>query len=45
MIMEEPGDDPPPPASYRYLVEESRADGRLLDRRTSVAGPPADRKR
>lgn len=30
MIMEAPGDDPPPPASYRYLVEESRADGLLL---------------
>src|SRR3984957_14445169 len=30
MIMEEPGDDPQPPASYRYLVEESRADGLLL---------------
>jgi DNA-binding LacI/PurR family transcriptional regulator len=28
--MEEPGDDPQPPASYRYLVEESRADGLLL---------------
>jgi LacI family transcriptional regulator len=30
MIMEEPGDDPQPPASYRYLVEETRADGLLL---------------
>jgi LacI family transcriptional regulator len=30
MIMEEPGDDPQPPASYRSLVEESRADGLLL---------------
>jgi LacI family transcriptional regulator len=30
MIMEEPGDAPQPPASYRYLVEESRADGLLL---------------
>jgi DNA-binding LacI/PurR family transcriptional regulator len=30
MIMEEPGDDPKPPAAYRYLVEESRADGLLL---------------
>ncbi|MGI8448585.1 MAG: LacI family DNA-binding transcriptional regulator, partial [Streptosporangiaceae bacterium] len=30
MIMEEPGDDPQPPASYRYLVEESGTDGLLL---------------
>ena len=30
MIMEEPGDDPKPPDNYRYLVEESRADGLLL---------------
>src|ERR1022692_3171889 len=30
MIMEEPTDDPTPPGSYRYLVEESRADGLLL---------------
>jgi LacI family transcriptional regulator len=30
MIMEEPGDNPQPPGSYRYLVEESRADGLLL---------------
>ena len=27
MIMEEPGEDAKPPAAYRYLVEESRADG------------------
>src|ERR1022692_1908435 len=30
MIMEEPTDDPKPPGSYRYLVEESRADGLLI---------------
>lgn len=30
MIMEEPDDDPKPPGSYRYLVEESRVDGLLL---------------
>jgi LacI family transcriptional regulator len=30
MIMEEPGDETPPPGSYRYLVDESRADGLLL---------------
>jgi LacI family transcriptional regulator len=30
MVMEEPTEDPRPPADYRYLVEESRADGLLL---------------
>ena len=30
MIMEEPTEDPRPPADYGYLVEESRADGLLL---------------
>jgi DNA-binding LacI/PurR family transcriptional regulator len=30
MIMEEPTDDAKPPEAYRYLVEESRADGLLL---------------
>ncbi len=30
MIMEEPTEDPNPPADYRYLVEESRVDGLLL---------------
>jgi DNA-binding LacI/PurR family transcriptional regulator len=30
MIMEEPDDDAKPPDSYRYLVEESRADGLLI---------------
>jgi LacI family transcriptional regulator len=30
MVMEEPADDPKPPGEYRYLVDESRADGLLL---------------
>jgi LacI family transcriptional regulator len=30
MIMEKPGEDAKPPDDYRYLVEESRADGLLL---------------
>ncbi len=30
MIMEEPDDDTKPPDSYRYLVDESRADGLLI---------------
>ena len=30
MMMEEPGDDAKPPDAYRYLVDESRADGLLL---------------
>jgi DNA-binding LacI/PurR family transcriptional regulator len=30
MIMEEPEEDPKPPDSYRYLVQESRADGLLI---------------
>jgi DNA-binding LacI/PurR family transcriptional regulator len=30
MIMEEPTEDPRPPDAYRYLVEESRADGLLV---------------
>jgi LacI family transcriptional regulator len=30
MIMEEPEDEAKPPSAYRYLVEESRADGLLL---------------
>jgi len=30
MIMEEPTDDQKPPESYRYLVDESRADGLLI---------------
>jgi LacI family transcriptional regulator len=48
MIMEEPGDDPQPPSAYRYLVEESQADGLLLatSLRTPAAGRgPAARRR
>lgn len=30
MIMEEPTDEPKPPHAYRYLVDESRADGLLI---------------
>ncbi len=30
MVMEEPTDDPKPPEAYRYLVDESRADGLLI---------------
>src|SRR5215472_16555811 len=30
LVMEEPTEDPKPPNDYRYLVEESRADGLLL---------------
>lgn len=30
MIMEEPADDPQPPGSYLYLVDESRVDGLLI---------------
>jgi LacI family transcriptional regulator len=30
MVMEEPTDEPKPPGAYRYLVDESRADGLLL---------------
>src|SRR5580704_525283 len=30
MMEEEPSDDAQPPGAYRYLVEESRADGLLL---------------
>ncbi len=37
MIMEEPDDDPKPPDSYRYLVEESRADGLLIATSLRVA--------
>jgi LacI family transcriptional regulator len=38
MIMEEPTDEPKPPGAYRYLVEESRADGLLLATALRVAG-------
>jgi DNA-binding LacI/PurR family transcriptional regulator len=47
MIMEEPTEDPQPPADYGYLVEESRADGLLLatplripEHAAVVNGPP-----
>jgi LacI family transcriptional regulator len=38
MIMEEPEDEPRPPGDYRYLVEESRADGLLLATALRVPG-------
>ncbi len=38
MVMEEPTDDPKPPGAYRYLVEESRADGLLLATSLRTAG-------
>jgi LacI family transcriptional regulator len=38
MIMEEPTEDPRPPADYGYLVEESRADGLLLATALRVPG-------
>jgi LacI family transcriptional regulator len=38
MIMEEPGEDPKPPGDYRYLVEESHADGLLLATALRVSG-------
>jgi LacI family transcriptional regulator len=41
MIMEEPTDDPHPPDSYRYLVEESRADGLLLATSLRIPGHDA----
>jgi LacI family transcriptional regulator len=37
MIMEEPMDEAKPPGAYRYLVEESRADGLLLATSLRVA--------
>src|SRR5262249_58381325 len=39
MIMEEPGEDASPPDDYRYLVEESRADGLLLATAPRLPGP------
>src|SRR5215472_15557238 len=45
MMMEEPTDQPKPPDAYRYLVEESRADGLLLAtalRLTGTAGRVRD---
>ena len=41
MIMEEPTDDPKPPGAYRYLVEESRADGLLLATALRLTGHDA----
>jgi DNA-binding LacI/PurR family transcriptional regulator len=41
MIMEEPLDDPKAPGDYRYLVEESRADGLLLATALRQSGPDA----
>jgi LacI family transcriptional regulator len=41
MMMEEPTDEPKPPDAYRYLVEESRADGLLLATALRLAGPDA----
>jgi LacI family transcriptional regulator len=38
MIMEEPTHDAKPPEAYRYLVEESRADGLLLATSLRVSG-------
>jgi LacI family transcriptional regulator len=39
MMMEEPTDAPKPPGTYRYLVEESRADGLLLATALRQSGP------
>lgn len=41
MMMEEPTDAPKPPGTYRYLVEESRADGLLLATALRLTGPDA----
>jgi LacI family transcriptional regulator len=41
MMMEEPTDEPKPPSGYRYLVEESRADGLLLATALRESGPDA----
>ena len=41
MMMEEPTDAPKPPGTYRYLVEESRADGLLLATALRRTGPDA----
>jgi LacI family transcriptional regulator len=38
MIMEEPTEDPKPPGSYRYLVDESRVDGLLIATSLRVRG-------
>ncbi len=39
MMMEEPTDEPKSPDAYRYLVEESRADGLLLATALRLTGP------
>jgi len=41
MMMEDPMDAPQPPGTYRYLVEESRADGLLLATALRRTGPDA----
>lgn len=41
MLMEEPLENPRPPSAYRYLVDESRADGLLLATARRQAGPDA----
>ena len=41
MVMEEPTEDPRPPGDYRYLVEESRADGLLLATSLRLTGTDA----
>jgi LacI family transcriptional regulator len=38
MMLEQPIEDPKPPDAYRYLVEESRADGLLLATALRMAG-------
>lgn len=38
MIMEEPADDPKPPGSYHYLVDESRVDGLLVATSLRISG-------
>lgn len=42
LMMDEPTDDPRPPCSYEYLVEESRVDGLLLA--TALRSGPGQRK-
>ncbi|HEX6934228.1 MAG TPA: LacI family DNA-binding transcriptional regulator [Streptosporangiaceae bacterium] len=42
MLMEEPTDDPKPPGSYQYLVDESRADGLLIATSLRVPGHSED---
>ncbi len=41
MMLEQPIEDPKPPEAYRYLVEESRADGLLLATALRMAGQAA----